>query len=548
MAWGVERDSHKNKKKILPKKNSTLSQLTPVVNPPVSALKSRDMHARLTPRPKMPPPPSRPQHPKRPSLARNYWLVAWTLPVVFVLFYLPLLQEWEDRLKGQGRAPLQERVAILQQHPIDFAVRGSKHQRWYFPAAKAYATWHPGSTDGGSGLPLYPSQCVRIFGFNESLAKNPALRKALPKIKIIRVIGERNSGTRVLRADLAKALRNMTIENGLSRWGYWFQDPNVVSTNPATDFLPHETLVIHVVCEPYEWFARMQANPIHAPFHRRPHDVSNWTALSFFRLPWTLPRPEWDDESPASGHCQYRFPFGGVVPCLPGKYTGNKASTLYPVYEMNPSKAKPFSSIVHLRTAKVLNFLNVSEWMPHIVHVRSHDVASLDGFNSFVSALLDRYRLPLACKLFKRAPLQAQGNPISSSSTAAGTSGMASAISYQSWADAVAPPLSKAQERFVTCNLDWYLERDLGFFANEDPEVVCPNGPIGRSGPVDIRRVNHNNRNENLGERKASEVAGEQLPPVSRGKQDESALLPDEKRSVKGGLLLRIMDGFGGRV
>jgi hypothetical protein len=47
-----------------------------------------------------------------------------------------------------------------------------------------------------------------------------------------------------------------------------------------------------------------------------------------------------------------------------------------------------FPTIVHLRTAKTFNFLNVSSWMPNVVHVRSRDISSIEGVNAFVTALL----------------------------------------------------------------------------------------------------------------------------------------------------------------
>jgi len=210
----------------------------------------------------------------------------------------------------------------------------------------------------------------------------------------------------LLRSDLQKAFRtNVTVENGVTRWVYWFQDPNVAHF--VENHNPERSVVIHIVVEPvrpcfcflfgvgrqrhneintrvppqYEWMSRMQENPIHAPYHRRPaHGGPGLVGNeSIFTKPWTMPKPDWDT-GPHLGHCQYRYPLGAVVPCSPGKLTGPKANRLYPVYEMNPQTLKPFASIAQLRNAKIANFLNLSSWMPHTIHVRSSDVQSVRFF------------------------------------------------------------------------------------------------------------------------------------------------------------------------
>ena len=325
------------------------------------------------------------------------WFLIWTIPVLVVLFVLPVQQEIEDRKSmnsGHKRVSLEDRVAVLARSPIGFVVPAASHQRWMrFHTASQTAS----STSGLASSML--ANCVRAFGTNQTLVANPNLRKSLPRIKHIRILGERNTGTRRLRADLMKAFRNITVESGVTRWGYWFQDEELL--NPQ-EINPSETLVIHVVLEPYEWFARMQTNPIHAPYHRKPLHEANWTSMSFFKRPWICQRPDWDELRPAQGHCQYKFPFDAVVPCVGGKNTGARANKLFPVYEMHPVKHVPFPTIVHLRTAKILNFVNVSTWMPHVVHVRSKDVATLDGVNAVVSALIDRFRLSVACQVHKR--------------------------------------------------------------------------------------------------------------------------------------------------
>jgi hypothetical protein len=414
----------------------------------------------------------------RPGRRRNPWFFVWTIPIFIVLFWLPVQEEVEDSKKGGGRAPLEDRVSVLAKHPIDFVVHATSHQRWTLPyKTKAFK---PPAIDG----PATP--CIRLFGLNETLNKDQNLRKQLPRIKYIRIVGERNSGTRMLKNDLQRALRNVSIESGVTRWGYWFQDSSLFNLQEHPK--PEETLVVHVVLEPYEWFARMQTNPIHAPYHRKPLvDSSNWTSTTFLKRPWTCARPDWDDPRPSLGHCQYRFAFDAVIPCLPGKNTGAKANKNYPVYEMHPTKHKPFSTIAHLRTAKIINFLNITTWMPHVVHVRTSDIAGLNGLNAFVSALLDRYRLSIACQVHKRDQIP---KSLSTSSTSS---------EELSWSENPPEPLTSWQIKFITCNLDWELERMLGFNPREDVEKVCPHGYVG-----------HHKHNDD-------EMPAPQKPPEEKG-------------------------------
>ncbi|KAH9257801.1 hypothetical protein BASA81_003819 [Batrachochytrium salamandrivorans] len=418
---------------------------------------------------------------------RNFWFLLSTLPVFLVLFVLPIQQEMEEFHKG--RTSFQDRVAVLSSHPIDFVVKNG-HQRWSIPIKYSHYRVNvpysaKPSTNSQSSLSSVSTNevnsasgnhhhCIRLFGANETMNADPNSRKNLPKIRHIRIIGERNSGTTLLRRDLQKMLRNTSVESGVTRQGYWFQDSGFDVPNRD------EILVIHVVLEPYEWFARMQANPIHAPFHRKnppaefvSEPATNWSSTSFFKLPWTFPRPGWDNAAPENGHCQHKYPLASVIPCSSPKAA--KANKMYPVYEMHPNRHIPFPTIVHLRTAKTFNFLNVSSWMPHVVHVRSRDISSMEGVNAFVTALLDRYRLSsMACEIHKRDLLKPHELGAYS----------ASSLSNQevSWEQNPPEPLTRWQIKFITCNLDWFMELELGFKPLEDPEEVCLNGYIHHPG------------------------------------------------------------------
>ena len=418
------------------------------------------------------------------KLRPNFLLLASTFPVFFVLLLLPIQQEVEDSLLGK-RASFEDRVSVIAEHP-DFVIHATSKGGAYRSALILHKM-NTEEQEYQSGLNMNLNHLEHIVASNKDCSRilpnsrNRTERHKLPFIKDIRIVGERNSGAQTLREHLAKAilLKNITIESGITRFGYWFQDFSALNLKNFKHGLKN-TLVIHIAGEPYEWFKRMKANPIHAPYHTKfigsssssPKLRANWTSDSFFTRPWTCPRPKWDDEKPAIGHCQFRFPYGHVIPCLPGKFSGTKSNKLYPVYEMNPKNLHPFANVMQLRSAKITNFLNISNWMPNVLHVRGPDVMNLKGMNLLLMDIVERYRIT-ACELksFVRPP---------------------------SWSDN--PPLSHDNENLITCGLDWYVEKELGFAPQSNPKKLCGGKKlVGEGGLFDygegIQMNNINNNN-----------------------------------------------------
>ena len=149
-----------------------------------------------------------------------------------------------------------------------------------------------------------------------------------------------------MKAELERGARNVSIVSGLSRWKYWYQD--YASLSNTVDLT--SSLVIHVHCSPYDWLSKMFLNPMFAPFHR-PSQTHN-SMSEFLRKKWSLPKSHWDKRNVAVGEkCQYKFPRKRVVPCLGGKRTGDQASKMYPVYEMDPFTNEAFENIVKFRVS-----------------------------------------------------------------------------------------------------------------------------------------------------------------------------------------------------
>jgi len=201
-------------------------------------------------------------------MAPNFWLLTWTVPVFVVLLWLPVEQELEDaRLHFGERASLEARLTVLSKHP-DFVVHAATNIRLMGGGNSGAASGAGNSGGGGGGAGQHhaggdsSSHCLRIHPTPGTRRLNKA------RIRNVRIVGERNSGVQLLRSDLAKAFKNVTVENGVTRWVYWFQDPNLAHYVDGHN--PERSVVIHVATDPYEWMSRMQENPIHAPYHRRP--------------------------------------------------------------------------------------------------------------------------------------------------------------------------------------------------------------------------------------------------------------------------------------
>lgn len=400
--------------------------------------------------------PSKPHAPIRVSLLLS------VIPVLIVLLGLPIMEEMEIARNAAvgGRGTVRDRLALLESHP-DWIIRASSHNV-HLPGSSLKTTYSYNFNSKSN-----PVRTCKVFKPTraqslDSDEHTTSGRRARPRITHVRIVGERHCGTQYLKSELTKNVRNATVSSGFTRWKYWFQEERLLSAK-ARKRLP-STLVVHVSCDPYQWIARMQANPIFAPYHRQLQ--TEFKFGTFLRRKWTLPKPAWEDAS--LRECQYDFAPGRVFPCVPGKYTKDDASKMYPVYELEPEPAKPgivFENIVSFRGAKMANFLNMSSWAPHVIHVKQEDVMTLSGTNALLAELAERYSLEICESNRAKAPqLHVHATPPQEDLT------------------------------FMTCALDWKVEKMLGYtrlksFQDGSP-VECPeNGrALGTTERLDERR------------------------------------------------------------
>ena len=150
----------------------------------------------------------------------------------------------------------------------------------------------------------------------------------------------------------------LQVEIYLTRYKHWFQDPNV-TLHPRN----RETLVIAQFRNPYDWLEAMRDRPHHAPRHL---DVG-WR--EFLTTPWTMDRIGLDlNITSNTTLCQEHFRFNQINSCvkepLPREaYENNRMSRHQPIYELKQDgSGEPFDSIIELRAAKIVNFLETRDY------------------------------------------------------------------------------------------------------------------------------------------------------------------------------------------
>ncbi|GBG24303.1 Hypothetical Protein FCC1311_005212 [Hondaea fermentalgiana] len=209
-------------------------------------------------------------------------------------------------------------------------------------------------------------------------------------LKYVRVVGERNSGVDGVVDLLSKLFPNVTVGSGFVRTKYWFQDEREL--DPEIDL--EEVLVVVVLRNPYDWTLLMQRNPIFAPAHRIKHDWRRFVS----RL-WTTKTSITDKElsSTPGAKCQAKYQAGEVRPCRQSRtsFLGSETRSRYmdPVYETNPVTHLPLRNVLELRKFKMLNYANMTQWVPHISYLKLEALDTLEGVAQVQSVLSRAYNL-----------------------------------------------------------------------------------------------------------------------------------------------------------
>ena len=189
-------------------------------------------------------------------------------------------------------------------------------------------------------------------------------------IRQISVLGERNSGTRWTFDHISACFGHaLPVEKQLTRYKHWFQ-------YPAPERYPHDTLVLAQFRNPYDWLKAMERVPHHAPAHFRLKagaDLEKQDSQNDWRLfltkPWTMERFGADLDWDESQMCQENFHYKDLVSCVkepqPHSFYNHtlRYSEHQPFYEMkNDGSGEPYANIMEMRTDKIRNFLSVADY------------------------------------------------------------------------------------------------------------------------------------------------------------------------------------------
>lgn len=281
-----------------------------------------------------------------------------------------------------------------------------------------------------------------------------------PIISMIRVLGERHSGVDSVANLLAKMFPNTAVGTGFTRGKYWFQSERLLNHRGVKIDLSR-VLVVAVLRDPYSWIRHMQKNPWHAPSHSFRHD---WR--SFLTQPWTTVTSSVDKQisSVPGAKCQAQYLSGEVLPCrqsnfpiLAGTSTlraRRQSKLMLPVYELNPINGAPLSSILELRKYKLLNYINMTTWVPNVSFLKVDKLAINEQIFKLQDVLRTHYNLE-SCATYhhEKEPLKLHEKE-----------GLMSSFGKVN-------PISTQEVDFLKCNIDWEVERFFGY----NREYMDPN-------------------------------------------------------------------------
>jgi len=200
-------------------------------------------------------------------------------------------------------------------------------------------------------------------GTNTKMRTEESIGRMAPnkpkEIKMISVLGERNSGTRWLYDHMGECFnQTLVVQRHLTRYKHWFQYPN------ASKY-PHDTLVLAQFRNPYDWLEAMRKVPHHSPSHIG----LNWK--EFVTKEWTTPRIGTDlnmtQKQMKEGRCQEDFPYREIISCSlePIPKESYKPKIRYsehqPFYELKPD-GTPYKNIMELRAAKIRNMMEIEDY------------------------------------------------------------------------------------------------------------------------------------------------------------------------------------------
>lgn len=247
--------------------------------------------------------------------------------------------------------------------------------------------------EGGSNKPSY--------------AKGPVINNNKGKGTSIILIGERHSGTNWITDHLVDCFGDqINVEPHFTRFKHWFQVDDATVRNDSA-------VVVAMFRDPYDWIEAMREHPHHAHGHIGVRGTTvgmEWK--DFVTKPWVGPRGPADlaamKKAKEDGvhidkmDCVGGYKFDEVIPCSPEDNVQMTGYGNY-MYELrNDESHRAFSSIVELRSSKILNFLQVPTF--HGVKAffpERYEALNLRGTADFLRQLEEVTGLKAQCEPLK---------------------------------------------------------------------------------------------------------------------------------------------------
>lgn len=237
-----------------------------------------------------------------------------------------------------------------------------------------------------------------------------------PQDYYIRLVGERNSGTKFLLSNLQSCFKSLGIpaNRDFTRSKHWFQkQPHFVRPSDRGNYYHNDTsraIIVTVHRDPVDWVAAMIQSPYHMLNHHDGFDAEgNPVPLDWKRFigrPWTLNEQTALDKEALEKHaisgsiCSYDFYFSEVTPCLTDESIvpkGIKYHVHNPVYELkHDGSGEPYQTILELRADKIRHYVDeIYSWkIGGYLAVRYEDLLT-DGMGHVFAQLAEILGLPV---------------------------------------------------------------------------------------------------------------------------------------------------------
>ncbi|KAL7555236.1 hypothetical protein ACHAWF_019037 [Thalassiosira exigua] len=221
--------------------------------------------------------------------------------------------------------------------------------------------------------------------------EQPEIRRLTGMATSIDLIGERHSGTNWITDHLRDCFGDqIPVRTSFTRFKHWFQ---------LNETQNRSAVVIAMFRDPYDWVMAMRERPHHA------HDHIGLEWKAFVTKPWIGQRPKRATNEKES-RCMSGYSPEELVPCRrEDSYVRNGHGNN--MYELDHFKSgRAYGSIIELRTAKILNFLQVSEY--HGVRAflpERYEQLSLRGTASLLKQVEGITGLKARCEPYKGSGL-----------------------------------------------------------------------------------------------------------------------------------------------